>query len=240
MNNSQIRSYDDNTFRYTTNLYNQEVDWNRDVAKIRNLAYSISSTAFDNVNEFPYLYFTAGVTDALNIIIPKNPVTVIENEYRYLKLFNNVTTNETDTRFMSYPFSGNGKFLTIPEDKPLILDCSYIFASDMNNQKIIPSNVKQVLFGLSKSHNLPDYRIGWILSKERIKEFHLLQYEFKYTINGNVQSVLEKVKSYDSNFLYNKHRSYISTLYKQNGIEETNTNLFGIKNDIKIPWYTLV
>ena len=78
------------------------------------------------------------------------------------------------------------------------------------------------------------------MSKERIKEFHLLQYEFKYTINGNVQPVLEKVKSYDSNFLYNKHKNYISTLYKKNEIEETNTNLFGIKNNIKIPWYTLI
>lgn len=239
MSTGQIRSYYDNTFRNLTNVYSQDIDWDRNLKKTRNIAYSISKRAFDNIEEFPYLYFTAGITESLNVIIPKSPITVFDNEYRYLKLFDNVTTSKTNSRYMSYPFSGNGKFLSIPEDNPLILDCAYIFASDMSNQKILPSNVQQVLFGLSKSHNLSDYRIGWILSKEKIKEFHLLQYEFKYTVNGNIRPVLENVMSYESNFLYKKYKTDISKLYKTNGIEENNTNLFGIKNGIKIPWYQI-
>jgi len=232
MKNDQIKSYNDSTFRLSGFS-------NAPYSEIRDVARSISKKAFNNIDEFPYLYFTAGITESLNFLIPKQPITILDGEYRYLKLFSNVTEKETDHRFLSYPFSGNGTFISIPEDKPTILDCSYIFASDMSNQKTIPTNVDKVLFGLSKSHNLSDYRIGWILSKEKISNYHILQYEFDYSVNVNLFNILKNVELHIPNFLYIRYKDKLSELFSKNNVTENNTNLFGIKDNVRIPWYKL-
>lgn len=236
----QIRSYNDDLFRLST-CYESSLTWDKDTSVIRDLAKNISRKAFDNVDDYQYVYFSSGVTDALNVLIPKKNINIYQNEYRYLNLFNNVTvTNEyNDIDYLSYPYAGNGKFLKIPTNKPLLLDCSYIFASNMSHDRIIPDNVHTVLFGLSKSHNLADYRIGWILSKNKIPEYHILQYEFNYAINGNIPVILNNVLNHDGNWLYKKYKDNISTLYSKNNVTEHDTNLFGIKNGIKIPWYLL-
>lgn len=234
----QIRSYHDLEFRISPN-YSEVFEWDSNTNLIRELARRVSSLAFDNVKDFPYLYFTSGITDAINIIVPKKKTTILPLEYRYLNLFQTVTLKETDRAYMSYPFSGNGAFLPIPTDREVILDCAYIFASNMSNVKTIPENVSKVLFGLSKSHNLPDYRIGWILSKEKIPEFYTLQYDYNYAINGNIKELLTKILMYEPNFLYNKYKQSFSNLYQSCGVTENDTNLFGIKDGIKVPWYIL-
>ena len=234
----QIRSYSDSEFRNLTH-YAEEFEWDSNTSLIRDLAFNVSSQAFDNATDFPYLYFTSGITDAINVIIPKKKTTILPLEYRYLNLFQSVTLKESGRTYMSYPFSGNGKFLDIPTEQDVILDCAYIFASNMSNVKVIPSNVSKVLFGLSKSHNLPDYRIGWILSKEKIPEFHALQYEYNYAINGNIKEALTSVLMHQPNFLYNKYKQLFSEMYQSNGVTEGDTNLFGVKDGIKVPWYIL-
>ena len=133
--------------------YGNKFEWDSNTSLIRDLAFNVSALAFNNATDFPYLYFTSGITDAINVIIPKKKTTILPLEYRYLNLFQTVTLKETDRTYMSYPFSGNGKFLTIPTDRDVILDCAYIFASNMSNAKVIPENVSKILFGLSKSHN---------------------------------------------------------------------------------------
>lgn len=237
--NNQIRSYFDNTFRLQNNLYTYGCWDKKDI--LRDLVYKFCLNAFSNIETFPYVYFTSGVTEAINFLVPKRKFFINKNEYRYLELFSSVTVDKTksESTFISYPFSGNGKFIEIPTDNPIVLDCSYIFASNLTHNKILPNNVEQVLFGLSKSHNLADYRIGWFFSKYKIPEFHILQYEHNYSINNANYEILNKVNSFECNYLYLKYKDRFSELYFKNKIIENDTNLFGLKSNQRIPWYTI-
>lgn len=238
--NNQIRSYYDNTFRLQNNLYKYNCWDKKDV--LRDLVYKFCSNAFSNINEFPYVYFTSGVTEALNFLIPKRKFYIKRNEYRYLELFPSITfdKSKSEIEFLSYPFSGNGKFTEVPNDGPVVLDCSYIFASNLKHDKILPNKVEQVMFGLSKSHNLADYRIGWFFSKIKVPEFHILQYDHDYGINNVNYEILLKINSVECNYLYLKYKDQLSELYHKNSINENDTNLFGIKNNQRIPWYHLI
>lgn len=237
---NQIRSYNDSTFRLKDNIYKFNCWASKD--SFRDLAYKFSKQAFTNIENFPYVYFTSGITEALNFLIPKKKFLINQNEYRYLEMFSSVTRDSSniDSKFLSYPFSGNGKFLDIPNDSPVVLDCSYIFASNLTNNKILPNNVDQVLFSLSKSHNLADYRLGWFFSKQKIKEFHVLQYDNHYGINNINFEILNTVNDLEPNYLYLKYKSMFTDMYNANNVSENDTNLFGLKNNMRIPWYHLL
>lgn len=230
---SQIKSYPDTTFR-------QKLDFSgtANFAEARKLARELCSTAFENLDEFPHLYFTAGVTEAIDFLCSKRRMMARPTEYRYVFGHPTVTTQQADITFASYPFSGTGKFEDIPENKEVILDCSYIFASNMSGVKRLPSHVSTVAFGLSKSHNLADVRCGWFFSKKVYATYHVLQTDYDYGSSIHLP-VLRSALEYRPNELYLKFKDKFSSLYEKHQIEEVDTNLFGLTGEVRRPWYTL-
>lgn len=232
----QIRSYNDSTFRNIVSL-NNNIWGTKD--KERNLAFKISKTAFLNIEDFQYVYFINGATEFINYIALNYSIQIKDNEYRYLNIFKNTSTNDGDIFYMSYPFAGNGKFIDIPRDKSVVLDCAYLFASNLMHENIIPKNVDYVIFSLSKSHNIPDERVAWVFSKIKIPCYHILQYDNNYGINKNVLSILQKIEKYPLNHLYLKYKEQLSDLYIRHNLEENSTNLFCMNKNNRIPYYIL-
>jgi len=229
---AQVKSYNDNTFRAGLAIPEiQSLDPIADLESARNNARRISESIFDNLSEFPYVYFTAGVTGALDYLLPRYKTQIRKYEYRYVSVFD-VTLNDSPVAYYSYPFSMNGNFGNLTElchgKDRVLLDCSYIFASDLSNEKIIPGNVTQIMFGISKSHNLFDARTGWFFSKEKLLTYHTLQYDYGYSC-ALYPLVMEKIVKYEPNYLYKKYKDKLSRLYIDNNLLEGNTNLFGTK-----------
>lgn len=236
---TQIKSYDDNFFRHMINFNNNTENTELSEAS-RNLARKFSSNAFSNLDNWPYLYFTAGITEAINYFVLSKPTYAQESDYRYLKTLPILKTlSNNDQYYFSYPYAGNGKFLEIPKNKNLILDCSYIFASNLKCNTEVPDNVDYILFGVSKSHNLSNLRSGWFFSKKKIQSFHVMQYDYNYL--GIIhKKILETISLYECNHFYKKFHKEFSQLYKENNLHENDTNLFAMLNDQKIPYYTLL
>lgn len=233
----QIKSYNDDYFQKIINF--NDINHQLFAGKSRELARKFSSIVFKNLDDWPYLYFTSGITEAINFLFLSHPTYAQTDDYRYVHSLPTVKHYTTDSYYYySYPYAGNGKFNKIPNNKNLILDCSYIFASNLNCVEVIPENVEYILFGVSKSHNLSNLRSGWFFSKKKIKSFHVLQYDYEYL--GIVhKQILDTISQYEVNFLYKKHKKVLSELYEKHKIEEPDTNLFGIFNNQKIPYYVL-
>jgi len=228
LNNPQILSYNDNTYR--KNLFYQNVDNTQNILSVEQNREKISNlmkSVFTNIDEFPYIYFTSGVTHALDLLLQNKPIQASKDEYRYVFSFSNVTTNLSDIRYQSWPSSSTGIFSSIHLNKKIILDCSYIFASHMNYNKILPNNVSSVLIGFSKGHNLSDLRIGCIFSKDKIFGIHTLQYNYNYS-NSIISKVLNNVEEFPLNYLYQKYDINLRNLYSSFGLKCFDTNLFGI------------
>lgn len=239
-NNLQIRSYPDDTFR-TLLTYPASLEPNNkktDFENYRSKARTLISQVFDNLNEFEYLYFTHGVTNALDLILPMHEVQADPTEYRYVFVHKTVTTAPKKFRYQSWPSSFSGKFEEIKKDQQVILDCSYLFASNMCHERRIPENVSYLLIGFSKGHNLSDVRVGCLFAKQRIVGIHALQYDYGYgdSIIGNV---LQNIETKPFNYLYEKYDYQFRSLYNRYDLQVGDTNLFGIDKGKKYPFYVL-
>lgn len=244
---AQIRSYSDDVFRIDTPpkdaMYDQDA---RDIAdKCRWLARAISSSAFDNLDTFPYVYFTSGITGALDYLLPRKRFKAHEKEYRYVFSHNSVLTSqsakEADSEYLTYPRSFTGAFNPIvSSNREILLDCAYIFATHLkHHQRLIPEKVSEVMFSLSKSHNLYDYRIGWFFSKTRYSGIYDLQYTYAY-LPHNILPILQHVNKFPANHLYDLNKETFSQKFKENGLTESDTNLFAFTNTgNRIPFYML-
>lgn len=237
----QIRSYQDNIFR--SNL-TYDLNYNIETAasnyeQCRTQMRSLLKDCFTNLDDFPNLYFTSGVTSALDIILQKHLVQAEKNEYRYIFAYNTVTDSPKEYRYQSWPNSASGKFLPIYKDQKIILDCSYLFATSMNHDKIIPDNVEYLCIGVSKSHNLSDVRFGCVFSKQPIRGIHTLQYDYGYG-NSIIKSVIDRISEYPLNHLYNLNKENLENLYSSYDLKINDTNLFGMDNNgMRYPYYLL-
>jgi hypothetical protein len=235
-----ILSYNDNLFRSDLIIPDNKSVYSKiDYVELEIIARNFCSSAFDNLDEFSYLYFTAGVTESIDFLLSRGKFNIFPGEYRYARIHNTICDTPVENFYLSYPFSGNGKFLDIPTNRNVILDCSYIFASDMKCNKILPNNVDYVLFGVSKSHNLSDLRVGWFFSKKKIHSYHILQREYGY---GGIMHklVLENISKKRPNELYIRYRDEISNNYKKHNLVEGNTNLFALSETERIPYYKVM
>lgn len=238
----QIKSYDNIFFLSAIKPADQP-----HFAEARQLAYQMVKKvkAFSDIEQrFPYLYFTDGATGAINSLIPKFDLVKMESDdYRYVRAFENVTTTNTmraanaRVQYFSYPYAGDGTFRPIPDTEQVVLDCSYMFASNMEAQPL-PSNVDYAIFSLSKSHNLSTLRCGWICSRIVIPEFHILQYHVDYGSSMHI-AALRDASRYEPNELYLRHKDELSERYKKAGATEGATNLFGMLSGDRVPYYML-
>lgn len=231
MNPPQIKSYDDDTFRVTMGPPNTDA-----MENARMYAREMAEEAFTNLDEFPYIYLTSGATEAIDWVLPMHRPQVLENDYRYARLYGR---SRPDLHYQSYPFAGTGKFMSVGTDLPVFLDCSYMFASHMQHTRVVPKNVAYIAFSLSKSHNVADYRIGWLMTRAPLRAQHLVQYDYGYG-PGRHASVLSCASHYPPNHLYLINRKRLSDAYAERGLLETDTNLFALdQQGNRIPHYQL-
>ena len=238
-----ILSYPDQFFRHGLeySVHKMRFSEQKSIAESnRNICRSLCQKAIKNTDDFPYIYFTAGATEGINYFFQAMDLQIFANEYRYVQTLPHSYQPTSDGIFYSNPFSGSGKLQNLSFEKNNIIDLTYLFATEMNQPITLPKQTCAALFSLSKSHNLADLRIGWILSKQMIPCFHVLQYDYGY-INSLLSSVLAKIASEKLNYLYLKYNDRLQRLYKQNGLESTDTNLFALnKNGQRIPYYSLL
>lgn len=236
-----IRSYADDTFHKFVRMAHTSR-----AANARALARLFCESAFSNLDDFHYVYFTAGITEAINYLVHGNQVTIARGDYRYA-FMGERRADGKKIEYKSFPFAGDGKFRLIDDgmfhaldEGDVVLDCAYMFASDMSHDRVLPPNVRQVMFSFSKGHNLSLARLGWFFSKDRIDHLHVLQYEYDY-VSSVAESVLKGASSMEPNFLYLKYREEYSNLYKSVGLSEGNTNLFGVdpRTGARHPYYTI-
>lgn len=236
----QIKSYPDLLFRKNINIsVTPATDPVELLETARTHARLLCKSAFDNLDDYPYVYFTSGITEAITFLLVRRPIFARPREYRYVFSHSNVTTTPSNVEYRSYPFSATGKFEEIPTDREVILDCAYMFASNMSNPKTLPPNVSNVLFGLSKSHNLADVRVGWVFSKTKFIGPHTLQYDYGYG-SSVIANAVATALQYRPNELYLTHKDSLSELYSANNVIENDTNLFGVNSaNERVPYYTL-
>jgi len=235
----QIKSYNDDFFRSRVKWNSESMSDSKKLAEsLRQMARDMIRKVFSNIDDFPEVYFTAGITESIDYLISKQPTEAQKTDYRYIFTHNTVTTQPANIMYISYPYSASGKFLDLPTEPRLIVDCAYLFASNMQSLSLIPNNVDHILFSVSKSHNLADLRCGWFFSRQRILSYHLSQYEYSY-VNSMHHRILEIIQHYPLNFLYQTHRAELSDIYARHNLLETDVNLFALKNYRRIPYYIL-
>lgn len=236
----QIKSYYDDTFRRSIHPLSGHATNARDQGDYaRSLAREFTSAAFDNLDDFPYVYLTSGVTEAMDWVLPRHRVAMIGNDYRYAKFYERASRH--DLLYQSYPYSADGGLHPITsEELPVFMDCAYLFATAMEwHNRQVPENVQYLAFSLSKSHNIADFRIGWLMTKQPLEPQHIVQYGYGYVPHRHAR-VLEHALSYPPNTLYQKYRALLSRLYADAGLRETFTNLFGIDAEgQRIPYYAV-
>lgn len=241
MKPAQIISYDDTTIR--DRIEHQQrapvgkiAEENAKIARER--VRALCSHAFPNINDYRYVFFTAGATEAIDFLVTKQPTSAAKNEYRYVFAHSTVAvTDEPRTRYLSYPFSGTGNREDIPTDVPVILDASYIFCVDQPLSPPLPKNVQHVIFSLSKSHNLYDYRCGWFFTNTRFPGLYTLQYEYGY-MSSTTQACVAAAAQFAPNVLRQRHAESISASYAKAGLSEGEVNLFGFTPaGERVPYY---
>ena len=244
----QIKSYQDAFFR---NALSYSVEQVCNFEEARKIARGLSMSAFD-VSEFPYIYFTAGITEALNTFLSESPFDMMKGDYRYVTVLpmrsGILTPEETAINrvlYLSTPSAINGRHVDLYQEwiqrySEVFLDCAYMFASNMEfENRTLPQNIKRVAFSLSKSHNLADVRVGWILSRTPYRPLHALQYDYDYG-NSIITGVMRQTLLEEPNYLYYKYKREYGRKYKRNKLIEGDTNLFGLdQNGGKIPFWTL-
>lgn len=241
-NITQIKSYSNIFFR--RGLTYSPDDQFCDLKDARRIVRGLSMSAHD-VSEFPYLYFTEGITGALNFILPQQPFTAKNGDYRYVFGLPGITfLEQTKMLYLSSPSSIDGNHVDLNSEfvqsfESVFLDCAYTFASNMNSQAVLPSNIKYVAFSLSKSHNLADVRVGWFLSKKKIPSLHTLQYDYDYG-NSIIRKVLDNSMDREPNDLYLCNAQFLSGQYRKHRLIEGDTNLFGTDDTgLRVPYWVL-
>lgn len=208
----------------------------------RETFYRFASQVLDDLREFPNCYFTSGVTEGIDTVLSGRPTQVLENEYRYVHLRPGVAKYPSPNLFVSSPFSGTGSHVDLfrfSDYRSIVVDWSYLFASDLTHTRSVPKNVDQMLFGFSKSHDVADLRVGVILSRTRIPHLHVPQYDFGY-VSSIACQVVEAAATQPPNLLWQQNQKFVS-VFRDRNLVVGNTLLFGLNAEgERVPYYTLV
>lgn len=250
--NPQIRSFESKIFldRLTlpvNSIYGEPAV--RSLALSRKKALDFFSRLYTNLDTLPYIYFTAGVTEGLSISLRGRTVGVLTSEYRFVFALPGIeaaSTHSPKVLLISSPHSGTGSHIDLYQDYyracgSIIIDASYLMASNLMHNRVLPPNVETVLFGVSKSHDLAAQRFGVMFTKKRLSGYHEMQYEYGYA-SALVPQILDAIAASPANKLHLDNADKITALYKEKGLQIGDTLLFALDpvSKRRVPWYTLV
>jgi len=166
-----------------------------------------------DLSNFPYCYYTHGVTDAIHhwVLNNKSPWQYMEGEYEYAGMIGPKGTsvcdvpgqymdekthraglsadiNSTKPMYISIPSSADGNIFyprvdTWRNNPPVILDCTYISSTAIKTIEV-PKTTEQVFFSFSKGFGLIGSRLGLVYTKEPHPTLHRLKEYENWNYSG--------------------------------------------------------
>jgi hypothetical protein len=227
--NPQIKAFPDSLFR-SVGLTDPTTC---SAEQTRRRARKLSASVLANHREFPFLYFTAGSTEALNWLL-RQPFSTDPADFRYVRALPDFREDRQSLQYLSNPFSGTGMIIEVPNDE-LVLDAAYAFCTH-DFTFTAPRGTMAVTFSLSKSHNLADARVGWFLSRKPVPSVHVLQYEYEY-MSSVTHSAIALADSFAPNELYLRHGARLRDEMSMSGYTVGDVPLFGFKDGKRVPYY---
>ena len=166
-----------------------------------------------DLSNFPYCYYTHGVTDAIHhwVLNNKSPWQYMEGEYEYAGMIGPKGTsvcdvpgqymdekthraglsadiNSTKPMYISIPSAADGNIFypkvdTWRNNPPVILDCTYISSTAIKTIEV-PKTTEQVFFSFSKGFGLIGSRLGLVYTKEPHPTLHRLKEYENWNYSG--------------------------------------------------------
>ena len=166
-----------------------------------------------DLSDFPYCYYTHGVTDAIHhwVLNNKSPWQYMEGEYEYPGMIGPKGTSVCDVpgqymdenthraglpakidqdkpMYISIPSAADGNIFypkvdTWRNNPPVILDCTYISSTSIKTIEV-PKTTEQVFFSFSKGFGLIGSRLGLVYTKEPHPTLHKLKEYENWNYSG--------------------------------------------------------
>jgi hypothetical protein len=199
-----------------------------------------------NLNQFPNVYITNGVTDAFSDFYHINKrVSVLRGEYPYhrdigTKVLDDISEIEPYSAFIiSYPFSADGnphrdweRIIQTCNDKHIkvFLDLCFLGVSyDLYLE--IPECVTHVAFSFSKMFCTGAFRTGILYTRYQEPSPIAVQNHWNYTNHVGQSLHYKLMKSFDVDYILDKYLSQYINVCSKNQIGVTKTILFAISQD---------
>ena len=199
-------------------------------------------SSYIDLSAFPYMYITAGATEAINywaINNRKGVQVLTKDEYKWLYfIFNDIHVGmeEDRTLYLSNPQSSNGNYysdkewediLNHPCDK--VLDLAYINTTDTYHIPINDS-VKEIYFSLSKGFGLGGLRLGLSFTKRPIPGLEILQ-KYGYFNHFSLQCINAVIDNFPPTYAWDRLNTQQSAIPN---IVPSDSVILGMKNGKRV------
>jgi len=187
-----------------------------------------------DLSDFPYCYYTHGVTDAIHhwVLNNKSPWQYMEGEYEYAGMIGPKGTSVCDVpgqymdknthraglpakidadkpMYISIPSAADGNIFypevdTWKNSPPVILDCTYVSSTAIKTIEV-PKTTEQVFFSFSKGFGLIGSRLGLVYTKEPHPTLHKLK-EYENWNYGGVRTMQLLMNNFAVDSMHTKYK----------------------------------
>jgi hypothetical protein len=185
-------------YSFTQNTHNYQemlTLWN----SLAEHSYIWLEKVIPNIRELKYIYFTNGITGALNLLASLDDIALLRGDYHWLNLLkpnshyghiNEIPKNKII--YLSQPFAADGNIFNLNKilsesSHQLLIDGAYIGSASEEVTFSLPNNTKYFTFSLSKAFGLGSVRAGLLFSStpiDALEKLHQAAYlpQFKLEI----------------------------------------------------------
>ena len=160
-----------------------------------------------DLSDFPYCYYTHGVTDAIHhwVLTEDRKWQLPEGEYEYANMIGGKGTKVLDQPlYLSNPAAADGNIIYSHTQSPVILDCTYVSSTAIKTINV-PERTEQVFFSFSKGFGLIGQRLGLVYTKEPHPTLHRLK-EYENWNYGGARTMQLIMNNFSVDSMYNKYR----------------------------------
>lgn len=250
---------------YMKSLNLLEALWEENITKefCSNYKNWISKTENNTVNGldlFPYAVYSNGTTQAFEMFYIKNRYRrfrCFKGEYVYhqlawrnnwpnWKFIEDDALRPNDAVVISLPFSDTGNEhyqlewlleTCVTLGIPVLIDCAYFgICSDLNFD-FTSACITDVVFSLSKTFPVAHARIGMRLTRTDDDDLMFVYDKINYNNRIGAKLGLALLKTFGSDYVYNKYAAQQKTICDKLNIEPSNTVIFGLDHKNQYPEY---
>lgn len=196
-----------------------------------------------DLSDFPYCYYTHGVTDAIHhwVLNNKSLWQYMEGEYEYAGMIGPKGTSVCDVpgqymnekthraglsakidsnkpMYISIPSAADGNIFypkvdTWRNNPPVILDCTYVSSTAIKTIEV-PKTTEQVFFSFSKGFGLIGSRLGLVYTKEPHPTLHKLKEYENWNYSG-VRTMQMLMNNFAVDSMYNRYKDMQLAICKE-------------------------